>query len=82
MGIPRIIPLSNSSRIVFEVDSTQEQRMKVIKSYLKEKEDKVNKAQKHPLFMEAKKFLRIFKIDIFHDVDNVHLRKNNREVIR
>ena len=82
MDIPRIIPLSNSSRIVFELDTTQEQRLKVIKSYNDEEKEKIDKAHRHPLFMEVKNFLRIFKDEIFNDPDNAHLRRNNREVIK
>ena len=65
-------------RLVFEPDTTQEQRMKVLKSYFDESDDKVNKAHRHPLFQEIKTILRLMEKDIFNDPNNAHLRREVR----
>ncbi len=63
-------------RVIFEKDTTQEQRWKVVEHYLNKKKYK-DKAT----IQEFKNFFRIYKDEIWNDPKNAHLRRDNKEVI-
>ena len=75
-NIPQQIHVDKNKRIVFEADTTQDQRIKVLYSYVKENEGK-NKE----LLQIAKNFFWANKDDIFKDPQNAHLRKAPREAV-
>lgn len=71
--------MGKGRNLVFEPDTTQEQRQKVIGHYLKEKHDALIMAKEDPIFIEFKNFFRIYWQDIMKDPSNAHLR---REVLK
>jgi len=72
--IPRVIKLGRST-VSFELNTTQEQREKVIWSYAYEHAERLIEARKNPLFNEMKNFLRIHQDEIMQNPKNAHLRR-------
>ncbi len=77
-NIPQVMKMGNGRKLVFEVNTTQEQRQKVLGHYIKEQQDSVDMAKEDSIFQDFKNFLRAYKDEIFKDPANSHLRRSRR----